>query len=165
MGRKQVKEIIRHTTLEYLNKKIKREEKSVRVLERLYFIRFLYKGESIKEACENVNITEPTGYNWLDLWNKHGYAGLLPKFSGGPKPKLGDAEREELKRILGEKDAWTLREVRLLIKEKFDVDYSEMQVWRILTSWNMHHAKPYVLDNRRPIDAEMVLKKVRNQRG
>jgi hypothetical protein len=25
-----------------------------------------------------------------------------------------------------------------------------MQVWRILTSWNMHHAKPYVLDKRRP---------------
>jgi hypothetical protein len=29
MGRKQVKEIIRHTTLEDLNKKIKKEEKSV----------------------------------------------------------------------------------------------------------------------------------------
>jgi putative transposase len=52
MGRKQEKEIIRHETLEDLNKKIKREEKSVRVLERLYFIRFLYKGDSIKEACE-----------------------------------------------------------------------------------------------------------------
>jgi len=72
---------------------------------------------------------------------------------------LGELEREKLKKIPAEKKAWTVREVRILIKEKFDVEYSEMQVWRILTSWNMHHAKPYILDNRRPEDAEKVLKK------
>ena len=37
MGRKLEKVIIRHETLEDLNTKIKIEEKSVRVLERLYF--------------------------------------------------------------------------------------------------------------------------------
>jgi len=46
-----------------------------------------------------------------------------------------------------------------LVKDKFDVEYSEMQVWRILKSMKMHHAKPYTLDNRRPKDAEDVLKK------
>ena len=69
-------------------------------------------------------------------------------------------QKEELKRLLGEKDAWALKEVRILIKEKFNVEYSEMQVWRMLTSWNMHHAKPYVLDKRRPDDAETILKKL-----
>jgi putative transposase len=159
MGRKQEKEIIKHVSLEELNKIIKKEEKSVRVLERLYFVKFIYKGDTIKEACQKVNISEPTGYSWLDSWNKQGYKGLVPNFSGGPKPKVGETEREELKRMLGEKDAWTLREVRELIKEKFNVEYSEMQVWRILTSWNMHHAKPYILDKRRPDDAETILKK------
>ncbi len=160
MGRKQEKEIIRHVTLEELNKRIKKEEKSVRVLERLYFIKFMYKGDTIKEACQKVDISEPTGYSWLDSWNKQGYEGLVPNFSGGPKPKLGEAERDELKRMLAEKDAWTLREVRELIKAKFNVGYSEMQIWRMLTSWNMHHAKPYVLDKRRPDDAEEILKKI-----
>jgi len=160
MGRKQEKEIVKHVTLEELNKRIKKEEKSVRVLERLYFIKFMYKGDTIKEACEKVDISEPTGYSWLDSWNEQGYEGLVPNFSGGPKPKLVDADREELKRMLVEKDAWTLREVRELIREKFNVEYSEMQVWRILSSWNMHHAKPYVLDKRRPDDAETILKKI-----
>src|SRR5512136_824603 len=159
MGRKQEKEIVKHVTLEELNKRIKKEEKSVRVLERLYFVKFIYKGDTIKEACQKVDISEPTGYSWLDSWNKQGYEGLVPNFSGGPKPKLGNADREELKQMLGEKDAWTLIEVRELIKERFNVEYSEMQVWRILTSWNMHHAKPYVLDKRRPDDAETILKK------
>ena len=159
MGRKQEKEIIRHVTLEDLNKRIKNEEKCVRVLERLYFIRFIYKGDTIKEACEKVDISEPTGYSWLEHWNKQGYVGLVPNFSGGPKPKLGDAEREDLKQMIAEKDAWTLKEVRELIKQRFDVEYSEMQVWRMLTSWNMHHAKPYVLDKRRPDNAEAILRK------
>jgi putative transposase len=165
MGRKQEKELIKHVTLDELNKRIKTGEKSVRILERLYFIRFIYKGDSIKEACGKVDITEPTGYSWLDSWNKEGYEGLVPNFSGGPKPKLGESEKVELKKFLGEKDAWTLKEVRILVKEKFNVDYSEMQIWRILTSWGMHHAKPYVLDNRRPYDAESILKKTGNQSG
>ena len=160
MGRKQEKVLVKHLTLDELNKKIKKEEKSVRVLERLYFIRYIYKDHTIKEACENVDISEPTGYNWLDSWNKRGYDGLMPNFSGGPKPKLDESEREELKQMLAEKDSWTLREVLKLIKEKFNVEYSEMQVWRILKSWNMHHAKPYILDKRRPDDAEAILKKI-----
>jgi len=43
MGRKQEKEIIKHIAIDELNKIIKKEEKSVRVLERLSFIRFIYK--------------------------------------------------------------------------------------------------------------------------
>jgi len=58
MGRKQEKEILKHITLDELNKIIKKEEKSVRVLERLYFIRFLYKGDKIKEACDKIDITD-----------------------------------------------------------------------------------------------------------
>lgn len=159
MGRKTEKALKKHVTLEELNKRIKTGEKSVRILERLYFIRFIYKGDSIKNACEKVNITEPTGYSWLDSWNKNGYEGLVPSFSGGPKPKLNEFKREKLRGLLAEKDAWTLREVRILVKEKFNIDYSEMQIWRILTSWGMHHAKPYVLDTLRPVDAESILKK------
>jgi hypothetical protein len=59
MGQKQEKEVNRHLTLDELNSIIKREEKSVRILERLYFIRYLYKGDTIKDACERISITEP----------------------------------------------------------------------------------------------------------
>lgn len=151
--------LVKHMTLNDLENKIKRKEKAVRVLERLYFIRFLYKGDTIKEACDRVNITEPTGYSWLESWNKSGYDGLIPHFSGGPKPKLDKASKEKLIDLLKEKESWTLQEVQKLIMEKFQVDYSQMQVWRILKSLEMHHAKPYFLDKRRPDNAEFILKK------
>ena len=119
----------------------------------------MYNGDLVSEACQKLNRAEPTGYRWLASWNKEGYKGLVPKFTGGPKLKLGEAEREELKIMLSEKDAWTLKEICKLIKEKFKVEYSESQVGRILKSWHMHHAKPYVKDKRRPDDAETILKK------
>src|SRR5512139_4073859 len=103
MERKQEKEVNRHLTLDELNSIIKRKEKSVRILERLCFIRFLYKGDTIKEACERINITEPTGYSWLKVWNDSGYNGLEPNFSRGPKPKLDYAKRTELSRLLHER--------------------------------------------------------------
>jgi transposase len=96
MGQKQEKKVNRHLTHDELNSIIKREGKSVRILERLCFIRFLYKGDTTKEACERISITEPTGYSWLKAWNDSGYKGLEPHFSGGAKPKLGSAERIEL---------------------------------------------------------------------
>ncbi len=48
MGRKPERDVNRSITLNELNIRIKREEKSVRILERLYFIRFLSK-EHYKE--------------------------------------------------------------------------------------------------------------------
>jgi putative transposase len=159
VGRKKEKVLVKHMTLNELENKIKREEKVVRILERLYFIRFLYKGDTIKEACDKVNISEPTGYSWLESWNESAYEGLVPHFSGGPKPKLDTMSKDELISLLKEKESWTLKEVQRLIKEKFQVDYSQMQVWRILKSLKMHYAKPYVLDKRRPEDAEAILKK------
>ncbi len=159
MGRRKEKEVVRHMTLEELNDRIKRGENTVRRLERLYFIRFLYKGDSIKQACERVNISEPTGYSWLKSWNESVIEGITPHFSGGPKPKLSEADLKELRRILDTKEAWTLREVRILIKEKFGIEFSEMHVWRILNSMNLRHAKPYLFDKKRPDDAEDILKK------
>src|SRR5512136_594462 len=107
MGRKQEKEVNRHLTLDELNRIIKREEKSIRILERLYFIRFLYKGDKIKDACERLNITEPTGYCWLKAWNDSGLKGLEPHFSGGPKPRLDAIKRAKLSRLLHEKETWS----------------------------------------------------------
>jgi putative transposase len=128
VGCGQKRELIKHMSLEELNEKIKRGENTVRILERLYFMRFLYKGDTIKEACDSVNITIPTGYSWLESWNKNSYQGLIPHFSGGPKRKLSESEREELDKLLSEKEYWTSRDVLILIKERFGVEYSEMQI-------------------------------------
>ncbi len=73
MGRKRVYEVIKHLPAEELDKRIKKLEKDTRVLQRLYFIRHLYRGMSVEEAADLVGITKATGYAWLRRWNSKGY--------------------------------------------------------------------------------------------
>ncbi|QEF94381.1 MULTISPECIES: IS630 family transposase [Methanothermobacter] len=158
MGRKRVYEVIKHLSAEELDKRIKKLEKDTRVLQRLYFIRHLYRGMSVEEAADLAGTTKATGYAWLKRWNSKGYEGLIPEFGGGRPSKLTEDEKEELKEMLKRKDSWTTKEVQDLIEDKFGVNYSSWQVRRILKSFGMKYAKPYQKDYRRPENAEETLK-------
>ena len=88
--------------------------------------------------------------------------GLKPNYGGGRPSELSDEQKEELKAILKERNDWTAKEVRELIKEKFGVEYSLRHVSRILRSFGMKYAKPYQKDYRRAENAEESLKNLKN---
>lgn len=159
MANKEQNSIIRHITAEILKKKIKHQEKEIKVLKRLFFIKLRYDGLTVSEASEEIGISIATGYLWQDRWNKYGYEGLIPKFAGGRPPKLNVEDKEQLKEYLKEKDHWSLKDVKNLIFFKFGVQYSDDQIRRILKSFNMFFWKPYPQDYRRPENAEEILKK------
>jgi len=70
MTQNSVRVVKEHSSLKEIDKMIKKLEIDVRVLERLYFIRFQYKGMRVQEASDYVGVTKATGYNWLKLWNE-----------------------------------------------------------------------------------------------
>jgi len=148
--------IVEHVSLKVLRKMI-RKEKDKHVLHRLLFIRQLYDGVGVEQACERMCVSKQTGYSWLKEWNTHGYDGLAPRFGGGRPPKLRKEQKQKLKHKLRSKDNWLTSEVRALIKCEFGVDYSNRQVSRILRGFSMHYAKPYPQDYRRPKDAQQQL--------
>jgi len=158
MSQKRVSVVKEHSSLKELDEMIKKLEIDFRVLKRLYFIRFQYKGMSVEESADFVGVTKATGYNWLKLWNKGGYKALIPNFAGGKPPKLSENEFRELKNLL-KNGQFTTKEVHGLIKEKFGVDYSLSQIRRILKSMGMKYGKPYTKDYRRPENADQILKK------
>ncbi len=157
VGKEQIV-IDQKITLDELNSLITHEKNS-RVLKRLYFVKFRYLGDSVEKATKTLGVTKKTGYYWQDYWNKGGVAALMPNFCGGRKSKLTDKQIRELKALIEKKDYWTTREVLELLKEKYGIEYSQKQIGVILHSFNMHHSKPYVLDYRRPDNAEEILKK------
>ncbi len=146
-------------TAEELKKRIRKKEKDVKVLNRLHFMNYLYSGLSVPEASEKLGITKVTGYNWLERWNEDGYEGIIPRFAGGRPSKLTDEEKIELKEILKERDDWTTKEIRKLICDEFNVEYSLKQVGIILRNLGLKFARPYPKDYRRPQNAEEQLKK------
>lgn len=159
MARPENITIERHMTAEGLLKRIKSLEKDVKVLQRLYFIKYRYEGVTVEDAAKRVEISKPVAYIWQERWNKEGVAGLKPKFAGGKPSKLTDNQKEQLKEILNKRDDWTTEEIRKLISEKFMVEYTLKQIRIILRKFGMKLAKPYPHDYRRPNDAEEILKK------
>lgn len=149
----------RHLTVEELDQKIRGLKQDVKVLKKLLFIKNLYQDESVEKSANLVGATKATGYNWLKKWNKKGYVGLKPKPKSGRPSRLSDENKEKLKRLLSEKDAWSTREVLDLVKKEFGVEYSNWQIKRIMKSLGMKYAKPLQKDYRKPEDAAKQLKK------
>ena len=54
---------------------------------------------------------------------------------------------------------YTTSQVRDIIRNEFQIEYTMKQVWVILKKMGMRHAKPYPHDKRRSKDAEDSLKK------
>ena len=146
-------------SLDELNKRIRTLEKDLKILKRLYFIKYRYEGDSVEVSARRVGITKSVGYIWQKRWNEHGYAGLIPRYAGGRPSKLLEEQKEQLKALLKERDDWTTNEVREYIQRAFGVEYTVKQVRIILNNFGMRYAKPYPRDYRRPADAEVLFKK------
>ena len=144
--------IERKMTVDDLDRLIRSLERSTRVLKRSLFIRYRYDGDSVEDAAARIGITKMMGYDWQDRWNSDGYKGLIPRYVKKGPSKLSPEQKDQLRNMLKE-GSYTTPQVRALIREKFEVNYSMKQVWVILSKFRMHRAKPYVHDKRRPDDA------------
>ena len=164
MARPETIKITEHVPLEQLDDLLREYGTQLTPAQRctvernLCFIRMRYRGYSVEESSASAGISKPTGFSIQKGWNESGFAGLVPGYTGGRKAKLTEAQRSELKEDL-EVNPMDTRSVRLWIKERFKIDYSEKQVHVILRKMGLNHAKPYQKDHRRPDDAEAVLKK------
>ena len=166
MARPEKYQIVKHIPPESLNEEadlfVAGEELTIakaRTFERnLMFVRMRYRGFTVAEASAASGMTEPTAYEVQKRWNESGFAGLVPDYTGGPKARLTDEQKAEIRSAL-EIQPMDTRSVRLLIKQDYGVDYTEKQVHIILKKLGLHHAKPYPRDYRRPEDAEARFKK------
>ena len=148
----------KHMSQEELQKRIKTLEIDVKVLKRLYFIKYRYNGLTIEQASKLVGISKPIGYIWQSRWNEKGYDGLIPRYAGGRPSKLDQDQKDRLNQLLSQKSVWTTEEVRLLVEKEFDVEHTPKQIRIIVKTLGMRYAKPYTYDYRRPDDAEDLLK-------
>jgi transposase len=115
---------------------------------------------NVNEVSAITGVPEATIYEWVREWNKEKAASLESHRGegGGRKPKLSAEQMEELRVELKKKDFWTTKAVKVILKEKFDIDYSDDQVVRILRKkLGMHFSKPFPVDYRRPDNAEVLL--------
>lgn len=138
-----------------------RNEKNPRVKERLLAIILLYDGKKVYELPSLIKRCKATIESWISRWNRQGYDGLMPNFTGGPKPKLPDGEWDKMvKEIEGK--GMTMKDVTVYVKNTRGVEYSYKTVWKILRKEKgVRYGKPYIRNKLRPDGAEGILKKDR----
>ena len=105
--------------------------------EKLEVVQKALNGSSISQLATVKNINYVTIYNWIKLYNEHGYNGLIPKKKGRPRKNkpmriddlavnpapLNESEREELVRLRAEVEHYKMelavtKKVLALRKEK-----------------------------------------------
>jgi len=136
-----------------------KKEKDPKVRDRIRMMILLKEGYKQKEVAKIMRTTERTVYTWKKRYKEEGIEGLKTKEKPGRKRKLSDEDMERLKDLLKQKEYWTTRGVRNLIKIEFGIEYTLRHVARILRKLGMKYQKPYVNDFRKPKNAEEILKK------
>jgi transposase len=140
--------------------KILQEEKPGPLRERLLFLKCVQDNfDDVKFACQTFQIGYSTGYEWIAKWNHLGIEGLKDHAIPGRPKTLGEKELDILKNHL-EGRIWQTTEVRDLIKQLFNVEWTTRWVSHILKKHlKCHYAKPYRLPSKRPDNAEEMLEK------
>ena len=101
---------------------------------RLSVVKMVIDGFTRGEAAEKFHVHRKTAENWVKLYNENGISGLEPDYSNcGLNCKLSDEQLIELKDVvLNSSNKYTINDVRIFIKDKYDVQYTYKQVWFIL---------------------------------
>lgn len=139
--------IKKNLDLKEINRIISDLEKYTRTLKRLYFIKYRYQGMSVEAAARQVGITKSVAYTWQKRWNEDGYEGIIPRHAGGRPSKLSDFQKDVLKDMLNQKEAWTTNEVRELILHEFNVEYTPKQIRIILKNTVTGNTRSYDCDS------------------
>ncbi len=90
----------------------------------------------------------------MKRWNEKGYEGLKPNYGIGRPSKISKEQKQKLKELIIKNDIKTTKEVKNLIINEFQVEYSEKQITIILRKLGFKYGKPYTKEFRRPKNAE-----------
>ena len=88
--------IIKHLKVNDLIIHIRKIERDVKTLNRLYLILDVYRTDDIAKSCKNLGIPVRTGNDWVKKWNENGIEGLRHKKGAGRPSFLSDEQLEEL---------------------------------------------------------------------
>jgi transposase len=58
-----------------------------------YSLLLLYEGKKVSKLPSIIKRSRTSIEDWIKRWNKQGYQGLIPHFTGGPKPKISDWDK------------------------------------------------------------------------
>ena len=122
-------DIYKHMSKSELEREISKYVSCFRYYQRLVAIKMITEGYSVSEVANELSRSYPTIHKWVQICENEGLAGLKPNFStGGQHAKLSKNQLNELDEIIDGDPNLDLKDLRIIIKKKYDIDYSAKQV-------------------------------------
>lgn len=117
---------------------------------RLKAIALLKQGHKQVEVARRLGVTSSAVSQWKKAYDQDGREALMAKVHAGPVPKLSPKQCERLLKSLQQgprkhgwlTELWTLPRIAKLIERKFDVQYDQSGVWRLLNRLGWSCQKP-----------------------
>lgn len=108
------------------------------------------RGVPMTEVAESYNVDRITVFRWVQRVRERGEGGLYRQPGSGRPRKLQELSEEELRRIVlrpasyfgFETDLWTVRRLRRVIRDEFQIVLSKNTVWRRLRDAGLTYQKP-----------------------
>lgn len=129
----------------------KLDHKSLETLRVIAVRRVVENGEKPSTVMASLGLCRTSIYPWLRRHKKKGQGALLMRKASGPKPKLTDKQRQQVRRWIIGKDPrqygfdfglWTRQIVAQLIEERFGIMLKLTAVGRLLASLDITPQKP-----------------------
>lgn len=116
---------------------MKKETTSKILLPRIECLLLSHQGMKVKALSSYLEVVPKTIYEWMDLWEKEGISGILPKGGSGSKKKLQHIPLADIGEMVS-KNSRNLAPVLHELKEKYQVSVCKKTLQRFL--------KRYLLD-------------------
>jgi transposase len=108
------------------------------------------QGATQAEVARRLRVSRTTALRWYRAWGRDGEEGLRGAGRAGRKPRMSDAQREQLHQALiegplawgYENELWTLPRVTEVIHEVTGIAYHPGHVWRVLRQLGWSRQKP-----------------------
>lgn len=114
-------------------------------------VRRVESGEKPSAVMKSLGFCRTSIYQWMRTYRRKGEAGLAGRKSDGPKPKLTDAQKKQVRTWIVGKDPrqwgfdfglWTRQVVQQMISDKFGVSLTLPSVGHLLWSLGITPQKP-----------------------
>jgi transposase len=117
---------------------------------RLLALAAVRDGKSRTEAATIGAMDRQTLRDWVHRFNANGIEGLIDRKARGGVPKLSASQKRDLQAIVEAGPdpvtdgvvRWRCRDLKRVIKQRFDVDLAEVSIGRILKELGFSHVSP-----------------------
>lgn len=108
------------------------------------------EGATQADVSRRLGVSRPTAMRWYWAWIHEGEDGLRGAGRAGRKPRLSEAQREQVHQALiegpvacgYENELWTLPRVTEVIQQLTGIRYHPGHVWRLLRQLGWSRQKP-----------------------